>query len=836
MPDPRAIRAGKAYVELGVQDRLAAGLKKASRKLRAFGTQVQAIGRAWMKMGAVMAAPLAVGVKVFADFERQMANVATMLDDSDRWMGTFREGIRKLAVETGESTDALAGGLYDILSASVAPAKALDVLAAATKAAKAGMTDTKTAADAITTILNSYGLAAERAADVSDWLFAVVKRGKTTFGQLAPSIGMVASTAATAGVPLEELGAMVATLTRNGVQTDNAITAINRTIATFLKPTDDAAEYARQLGFELSSVTLKAEGLEGVFRRIAGLPPDAVARLFPNIRALRGVLPALKRLDEFAGDVELMRDRAGKAEDAYAKMADTLAHQFNRLKQAAVIAAGRVGEALRDSVAAGAERIRRMGEAVAEWVKRNRQLIVTLAKAAVYLVAFGAAAFVIGKVVALFGSLLGAVRAVTVAIKALGVAFAFLGKHPVVFMLTMLGAALASLVSELGLFGRAADRAAESMARLRAEGDELRRKDRMRMELLAQLAEKEKLNNKEMKEARRIIDTLEGRYGDLGIALDETKGKIEGATEAQKKLNQAMRAAAIAQLEAEQAEIVEEMRPYLREGWTKGNDRAGYNALRKKLDAVNARLDALQAGSDEALFGQPGEGDEADLAGRLAAEKTEAARREADARALAAETADLDARIHRLRLQAIEDEHARQIALINARYAEETRKAKKTEAVLTRLDAARRLEIENAQREHQQRLAAEAARAAEERLARERDLRYQIARLQAEAAATGPERERALLELERRRAMAEAREAGIDVGLVERMFALRRQLLDAGRTAELRAAGTFRTGGLRGLFGGAGNAAERTARAAEATAKGVATLNRKADQGKLTFS
>ena len=90
-----------------------------------------------------------------------------------------------MAVEFGESTEALTNGLYDILSASIPAEKALDVLTVAVKAAKAGMTDTATAADAITTVLNSYGLSAGRAQDVSDLLFTVVKRGKLTFADLS---------------------------------------------------------------------------------------------------------------------------------------------------------------------------------------------------------------------------------------------------------------------------------------------------------------------------------------------------------------------------------------------------------------------------------------------------------------------------------------------------------------------------------------------------------------------------------------------------------------------------------------------------------------------------
>jgi len=439
MAGPGQVKAGRAYVELGVDDKMAAGLAAAQRRLKAFGQQVQAVGMGMMKLGALIAMPLAIGVKAYANFEQQMANVATMLDEPALHMERFKAGIRSMAVEFGESTEALAGGLYDILSASIHPAKALDVLSAAVKAAKAGMTDTKTAADAITTILNSYGLSAEKAGDVSDWLFAVVKRGKTTFAELAPSIGLVASTASTAGVSLEELGAMTALLTRSGIRTENAITAINSTISNFLKPTDDAAEYARSLGFELSTATIQAEGLAGVFRRIAKLPPEAIAKLFPNIRAIRGVLPALAHLDEFAADMEQMTGRAGRTEQAYQKMAGTLMHEFSRIKQAAVVAFGEIGEALAGSIENATKKILEAIAAMTKWIKTHRQLIILTAKLAAGLIVFGAAAWAAGAAAKAFAVAIGILKVavviatdplklLTVAALALGAAFLWTSK------------------------------------------------------------------------------------------------------------------------------------------------------------------------------------------------------------------------------------------------------------------------------------------------------------------------------------------------------------------------------------------------------------------------
>ena len=81
MPSAREIRAGSAFIELYLKDRVSAGLKAAQRKLKAFGQAASDIGRRMLKATAVLGAPFIAGAKVFADFDRQMAMVATMLDE-----------------------------------------------------------------------------------------------------------------------------------------------------------------------------------------------------------------------------------------------------------------------------------------------------------------------------------------------------------------------------------------------------------------------------------------------------------------------------------------------------------------------------------------------------------------------------------------------------------------------------------------------------------------------------------------------------------------------------------------------------------------------------------
>lgn len=260
----------------------------------------------------------------FADFEMQMANVSTMLNDqSMRYLPEYENRIRKLSISMGESTETLSKGLYDILSATIPPAEAMGVLETSARAAQAGLTSTAVAADAITTILNSYALGTEYANKVSSDLFETVQRGKTTFGELAPNIGKVAAFASQAGISLEELLATISTLTRAGLKTEIAITAVRSIISQFLKPDDKAIKAAEQLGLKLNSAQLHAIGLAGVLEMLKGQSAEFVAAIIGDMRGLAGFNAALANIEGHAYDVGYIMANSGKDVEAFGKMMST---------------------------------------------------------------------------------------------------------------------------------------------------------------------------------------------------------------------------------------------------------------------------------------------------------------------------------------------------------------------------------------------------------------------------------------------------------------------------------------------------------------------------------
>jgi TP901 family phage tail tape measure protein len=325
-----------------------ASMKGVGKTMSRTADKMTVFGRKMMRSVTLpLLAMAGAATKVFSTFEDDLARVSTMLDEqSMKHMPQYEDSLKQISVAFGESTHTLSRGLYDILSATIPAAEAMDVLRVSAQAAQAGFTDTHNAADAITTMLNSYNLAASEAQSVSDLLFTIVKRGKTTFAQLAGPLGKVSSIAHTAGLSLEEFGAAIATMTRAGLQTPVALTSLRGIMTSFIAPTEEAIEAVKRFGFTLTDYTLRSIGLSGVLKKLGDASASELAKLFPNIRALAGVAAMASQAEKHLHDVSLMLDRAGMSEEAFAKMTKTTGFALRQMWAATKVASIGLGEAL----------------------------------------------------------------------------------------------------------------------------------------------------------------------------------------------------------------------------------------------------------------------------------------------------------------------------------------------------------------------------------------------------------------------------------------------------------------------------------------------------------
>lgn len=421
------ISAGKAFVEIYVKNsQLVKGLGQVRAQLSQLSDHAMRVGKALFGLGAAMSLPFVAGVKEAADFEHQMKMISTMLDNPQQFMGGFSDGIQSMAVEFGESTDTMAKALTELLGSAVAPGDAMGVLRQTVTAAKGGLTDTATATSALINVLNAFQVPASRASEVTDMLFQTVRFGVVSFDQLAEKVGAVTSTSYAAGISMDEMGASIATMTRNGLQADTAITALQNILSEFLKPSDEGKSVAASLGLQMNTATLKAQGLAGVMQTLSKATPEQLAKIFPDARGLRGILALRGDLKGFLGDVANMGSKGGAAATAFQTMTGGLWDSFNKTKQAVIALAVAVGNSLGPPLQKIGSYLLPTIQLMTDWATRNQRIIRLVALSAVgflaagaaliaFAVAIKAALFAMGAF-AIFGSIAGLIGAVASAL------------------------------------------------------------------------------------------------------------------------------------------------------------------------------------------------------------------------------------------------------------------------------------------------------------------------------------------------------------------------------------------------------------------------------------
>ena len=262
-------------------------IEEYSKKVGEAGKKVTDAGK---KMSAGVTAPIigagAAAGKLAMDFEDSMAKVSTIADTTQVPIEDLKDGIIDLSSKTGQSADDLSEAMYQAMSASVETGDAVEFLDTAVKAAVGGFTDNATAVDGLTSVLNSYGMEASNVESIANQMLITQNLGKTTFGELASSIGQVTPIAASLGITTEELFSSLAATTAQGLGTSESITALKAAMSNIIKPSNEAAEAAEALGIDFSVSALQSKGwigfLEDVREGLKNTSPE-YAKLLTSV-------------------------------------------------------------------------------------------------------------------------------------------------------------------------------------------------------------------------------------------------------------------------------------------------------------------------------------------------------------------------------------------------------------------------------------------------------------------------------------------------------------------------------------------------------------------------
>lgn len=310
--------------------------KKTSGTMSAIVKGIAGITAACISLNAAVGFGKSV-IELGSAYQDSVAKVSTIADTTVKSISELSSETLALSNATGTAATDINEALYQAISAGADTAHATELVGVAVKAAKGGFTDTTTAVDGLTSVLNTYGMATTDAQSLANQFLITQNKGKTSFGELATTIGQVAPVAKSTGVGIDELLSGVASLTANGLSTSSAMTGMKAALSNIIKPTSDAQKMAKELGIDFSTTALQSQGLSGFMKTLAektGGNTDKMAKLFGSVEGLNAMLTLTS-----SGGMKLMGDTMSEMqnnttalEDAYGAMTNTVTAQVDVLK------------------------------------------------------------------------------------------------------------------------------------------------------------------------------------------------------------------------------------------------------------------------------------------------------------------------------------------------------------------------------------------------------------------------------------------------------------------------------------------------------------------------
>ena len=269
-------------------------------------------------------------------FSTAMAQANTMAGKGGEDFARLKNSVSELGKEIPMARDALANGLYQVVSNGVPENNWIDYLRASAKASVGGVADIGEVVKVTSTIIKNYGLAWDDATSVQDKIQLTAKNGVTSFEQLAMALPRVTGNAATLGVSIDELLATFSTLTGVTGNTAEVSTQLAAIFTALVKPSSEAATMAQKMGIEFNAAAIKGAGgfknflaqldsqVQAYAAKSGMLKDEIYAKLFGSAESLRALGPLTGKLkDSFEKNAEAMTNSAGTIDGAFSTMAST---------------------------------------------------------------------------------------------------------------------------------------------------------------------------------------------------------------------------------------------------------------------------------------------------------------------------------------------------------------------------------------------------------------------------------------------------------------------------------------------------------------------------------
>lgn len=230
--------------------------QKANGMKESFG----AIGGKLLAIGAGLAGAGTAkkGFDIFSDFDSKLREVSALTQGTANDLAMLREAALREGQASGLGARQAADGLIALSSAGFEANEQMKVLPVTLKLARAGGVEVADAAELAGGTLRQFNLDAGQASRVGNVLAQTAADSAISLRDLAYTMKMGATTAASTGQSLEEVATFAAVMGNRLIRGEQGGTILRGALTELLKPTEEQAALLQGLGVSLVDVRTKA--------------------------------------------------------------------------------------------------------------------------------------------------------------------------------------------------------------------------------------------------------------------------------------------------------------------------------------------------------------------------------------------------------------------------------------------------------------------------------------------------------------------------------------------------------------------------------------------------
>lgn len=319
-------------------------------------------------------------IQAYAELNQGLKDIASVAQLTDEQMVGLGNTIISVATSTKFSVSEVASATLELAKAGLSMQEIQNSLEGLARLATATGSDITQASGLIVTALRAFDISSAETARVVDYMANAVVNSRLDIESLATGFSYIASSAAQANIPIEEVVAQLGILSNSGLRASTAATGLRMAILKLVSPSDDVKQVLSSYGITLDQVNPRFNSMADILDRLKNISQGDLVKIF-TVRSANSIIALANAGGDALREMEVAVTQSGTtarlAEEQLLGLTQGWKNFLDTLEATAAQIGAIVGTDINDTL-----------RGMQIWLSENSALIVYMSKQLITLLGF----------------------------------------------------------------------------------------------------------------------------------------------------------------------------------------------------------------------------------------------------------------------------------------------------------------------------------------------------------------------------------------------------------------------------------------------------------------